>query len=366
MKLTKAAGRMKKESESIKVELSNSIRMRRLSRSITIDTDTDLEEQGEIEPYKSPKVLAETNSKAIGGNNQITIIDSVRTTRGGETDRELESGDTFDENSMMPMQSWNGGGNIHGNDGGENKNWEPIATPTGKNLYWYNWQSGESQWEKPVELENQPAKSALPLPSTPKTKDYRQAHDLWNILLKRSTVIAVKGDWQQMKDSQTNEHFYHNPKKMISQWELPKNINETSTATNSSEGNPLVTPKREDKKKEVVWEGIATPMGRNLYYYNWHTGESSWEKPNELKTPQGVKQKARILPSTPKSEDEKAAKKLWSVLIKRAERQRTSGEWSEMLDSQTGEKFYYNESTGTAQWEIPQLGKPWTSTTGTV
>ena len=88
--------------ESIKVELNNSIRMRRLSRSITIDTDTDLEEHGEIEPYKSPKA-----SNDIGSTNQIAVVDSVRTTRGGETDRELESGDTFDENSMMPMRSWN-------------------------------------------------------------------------------------------------------------------------------------------------------------------------------------------------------------------------------------------------------------------
>ena len=350
----------KEEKESIKVDLNNSIRMRRLSRSITIDTDTDLEEQGEIEPYKSPKVLAETNSNAIGIANQVMVVDSVRTTRGGETDRELESGDTFDENSMMPMQSWTGGANnmnsniANSNGNGENRKWEPIATPTGKNLYWYNWQSGESQWEKPAEVENLPAKNALPLPSTPKTKDYRQAHDLWNILLKRSTVVAVKGDWHQMKDSQTNEHFYHNPKKMISQWELPKNINESAetTSTTGAEQDGMITPKRKTNE-DVIWEGIATPMGRNLYYYNWHTGESSWEKPNELKTPQGVKQKARILPSTPKSEDEKAAKKLWSVLVKRAERQRTSGEWGEMLDSQTGEKFYYNETTGTAQWEVP-------------
>ena len=206
--------------ESIKVELNNSIRMRRLSRSITIDTDTDLEEHGEIEPYKSPKA-----SNEISNTNQIAVVDSVRTTRGGETDRELESGDTFDENSMMPMRSWNQS-NINQSllpgNGNQHRKWEPIATPTGKNLYWYNWQSGESQWEKPAELENQPTTNALPLPSTPKTKDYKQAHDLWGILLKRSNVVAVKGEWQQMKDSQTGEHFYHNPTQMISQWELPK------------------------------------------------------------------------------------------------------------------------------------------------
>ena len=79
---------------------------------------------------KSPKA-----SNEIGNTNQIAVVDSVRTTRGGETDRELESGDTFDENSMMPMRSWNQSNinqsSLPGN-GNQHRKWEPIATPTGK------------------------------------------------------------------------------------------------------------------------------------------------------------------------------------------------------------------------------------------
>ena len=94
-------------------------------------------------------------------------------------------------------------------------------------------------------------------------------------------------------------------------------------------------------------------MGRNLYYYNWKTGESSWEKPEELKTPQNADKKARVLPSTPKAEDDKTSKQLWSVLLKRSEQVKEAGDWCEMLDSQTKERFYYNKSTGDSQWEVP-------------
>ena len=313
---------------------SQNIRMRRLSRSITIETDTDLEEEGEVQNLEPP-------------SNEVMIEHSYRipqenvTTRGGETDRELESGDTFDENAMMPMKSFI---STSAAADGPRKKWEPIATPQGKNLYWYNWSSGESQWEMPDEVANegtQPKTQTL-LAATPKADNLQKSSELWKILLARSAVVEKKGKWNRMMDQQTKEHFYHNEQTGVSQWDLPNNYSQGADGS-------FATP----KKQTCVWEGIATPMGRNLYYYNWKTGESSWEKPEELKTPQNSDKKPRVLPSTPKAEDEGTSKQLWSVLLERSEKVKEAGEWFEMLDSNTKERFYYNKSTGALQWEVP-------------
>jgi hypothetical protein len=310
--------------------LSTSLRARRLSKMISVDTDTADDFDSEMD------TVGEDNGTTDRTSNEIVSLDTTaRTSRGGETDRELASGDTFDEHSFMPMQGYNVHHPLHNGQ----KQWEPIATPQGKNLYWYNWSSGESQWEKPVELTGDFNEHAKVLQTGTPTK---KSAELWNILLARSSTVRELGSWKEMVDNQTQEHFYYNPSTGISQWEPPKDSDDVS--------EDMKTP----LKERTVWEGIATPMGRNLYYYNWKTGESSWDKPAELKTPEGKHKKARILPSTPKAEDEGTSKQLWSILVNRSDTVKTIGDWAEMLDKQTNERFYYNRHSGTSQWEAPQ------------
>ena len=64
-----------------------------------------------------------------------------------------------------------------------------------------------------------------------------------------------------------------------------------------------------------------------------------------------------MLPSTPKAGNAVKAKKMWQVLRSRSKAIRVEGNWTEFLDEQTGEYFFYNSVNGTSQWEMPDAMK---------
>ena len=64
-----------------------------------------------------------------------------------------------------------------------------------------------------------------------------------------------------------------------------------------------------------------------------------------------------VLPSTPKASNSVKAKKMWQVLRSRSKELRHVGDWSEFLDEQTGEHFFYNSRSGVSQWELPDTLK---------
>ena len=69
------------------------------------------------------------------------------------------------------------------------------------------------------------------------------------------------------------------------------------------------------------------------------------------------------MPSTPKAGNAVKAKKMWQVLRSRSKAIRVEGNWTEFLDEQTGEYFFYNSVNGTSQWEMPDSMKNTSSTT---
>jgi pre-mRNA-processing factor 40 len=81
--------------------------------------------------------------------------------------------------------------------------------------------------------------------------------------------------------------------------------------------NPPALPLQ--NTKQTIWTTHTDPNGRK-YYYNTITKQSSWEKPEELKTPL-----------------EKALSKC---------------HWKEYTSN--GKKYYYNEETKVSSWEMPQ------------
>jgi len=82
--------------------------------------------------------------------------------------------------------------------------------------------------------------------------------------------------------------------------------------------NPPALP-LQNAPKPTIWTTHTDPNGRK-YYYNTITKQSSWEKPDELKTPL-----------------EKALSKC---------------PWKEYTSN--GKKYYYNEETKVSSWEMPQ------------
>ena len=54
---------------------------------------------------------------------------------------------------------------------------------------------------------------------------------------------------------------------------------------------------------------------------------------------------------------------MWQVLRSRSKAIRVEGNWTEFLDEQTGEHFFYNSVNGTSQWEMPEVMKVGNATT---
>jgi len=86
------------------------------------------------------------------------------------------------------------------------------------------------------------------------------------------------------------------------------------------------------------WIAYEDPELHSVYWYNVHSKESSWERPEAVR----------------KMQDEKleGLKPGWSKKMKNSMRIKKLGEWIE-YHGKDAKTFYYNESTGAFQWERP-------------
>ena len=89
--------------------------------------------------------------------------------------------------------------------------WEPVATPKGKHLYYWNNQTGESTWDKPVtdsKVKTSPDKKVLTSPAT--MAELNQSSSMWSELRSHAVVEYMHGDWECLLEHQANQRFYYN------------------------------------------------------------------------------------------------------------------------------------------------------------
>ena len=99
------------------------------------------------------------------------------------------------------------------------------------------------------------------------------------VLAQRSTRVQVIGNWHEFYDPMTKETFYHNSAQDEYRWEVPSDF---LTGGGSGDGNggsggglpqpmlqPVVHAATSSTNQPVqVWEPVATPKGKHLYYWN--------------------------------------------------------------------------------------------------
>jgi len=115
--------------------------------------------------------------------------------------------------------------------------WHEVRTPKGKNLYFFEANSGRSEWELPSGVVAVQEHGAA-LPSTPKGgKTFGfdnkagntaspsaigpQAAKMWSVLRGRSKQVRHVGNWSEFLDEASNEVFYYNTSEGTCQWECP-------------------------------------------------------------------------------------------------------------------------------------------------
>ena len=125
--------------------------------------------------------------------------------------------------------------------------WHEVRTPKGKNLYFFEANSGRSEWTLPPGVSTVKEQGHLP-PSTPKsgggfgfdsaaTKsntsgngqaamsvEPQAAAKMWQVLRARSKQVRHSGDWSELLDEASNEIFYHNSRDGTFTWEIPPEL----------------------------------------------------------------------------------------------------------------------------------------------
>jgi pre-mRNA-processing factor 40 len=74
--------------------------------------------------------------------------------------------------------------------------WEEVKTDEGE-IYYYNPETGATQWEKPAGFVGGSAPAAPAAPAKPKS------------------------DWTKIKDEESGDYYYYNEKTQVTQWEAP-------------------------------------------------------------------------------------------------------------------------------------------------
>ncbi|VEU34893.1 unnamed protein product [Pseudo-nitzschia multistriata] len=344
------------------------------------------EPKGEPQPQQQSAIPTEAESGADAAES-----DWVETT-------DPASGQTYYFNTKTNETSWdnpNAATTATEQESTGDSDWAELVDPSSGQTYYYNEKTGETSWEKPATSNGENTGAA-----TDATRDMEPSQ------------------WVEATDPGSGNTYYYNSTTGETSWEKPAELNaepespgkENAQGDNAgSVTDPVEEPKEEEPSPAVdapsdpvkeeadataegaesPWSEATDPNTGNTYYYNSVTGETSWEKPVEMKAEQEsqsttvddttppeetegddagtatdpaeepkeeesapevdppsepVKEEA----NTPHEEETKATKE--EVVANEAG---TRSPWSEAADPSTGKTYYYNSVTGETSWEKP-------------
>ena len=202
----------------------------------------------------------------------------------------------------------------------EEGQWSLRLDPETKREFYYNSQSGLSQWERPITFPKTAQRNKII------KKNKKDEVDMGT--RRRSIVIEDSGgDWVRMEDKTTRQTFYYNHSTEKTQWERPTSYDGGERSSKET----LVTV--------IGWVTKQDPTTGRDYYFHEGTGESTWERPVEMDSSSS--------PSVGGVVTDRVRRR--SVIVQRDE----TSSWTKMKDPNSNVEFWYNSVTGVSQWDIP-------------
>ena len=169
-------------------------------------------------------------------------------------------------------------------------------------VYFYNSVTQMSQWEKPPEFE----------------QEWLRSQDT-AALTSRSSKLRVADAWTEYEDDDGHRYFYNN-ETGETQWEKPEGF-DTEWLSNSQ----VTSRSIKTRDMGANWEELLDPVSGYTYYFNSETSESRWSlSPREI-----------IAPGTTSSEESGG-----------------SEEWVQYFDEEQGLPYYYKPSTDAVRWTL--------------
>ena len=84
-------------------------------------------------------------------------------------------------------------------------------------------------------------------------------------------------EWSAVVDDASGQTYYFNGVSGESQWEKPE-----SWVDEETEDLPAAPPEEEEAPSLSQWSEVLDEGSGQTYYFNTITGESQWEKPDDL------------------------------------------------------------------------------------
>lgn len=146
--------------------------------------------------------------------------------------------------------------------------WFPATDPNSGETYYVNERTGETSWDKPEAL--------LQLDNSPHNVAANEQKDEIQMLTNgpSQNENSLPPGWFAATDAQSGEEYYVNEHTGETSWDRPEDDNT----------NPPINPVSEEEGSLASgWFPVVEPGSGDTYYANEQTGETTWEKPISLK-----------------------------------------------------------------------------------
>ena len=231
--------------------------------------------------------------------------------------------------------------------------WVKMYDPPSIAYYYYNNITGEYVWDEPDDyieppkashhlIMNKEMKAALTIQNAYRKKQARRVLRAKAAAKHAEEQTPVDG-WVEQMDPHSGEYFFYNVDTGEQTWDIPEALG----------GDKL--PK---------YSKMYSPADVAYYYYNNETGDYVWDEPEDYVEPpkkalaahMTLNPEVKAALTIQNAYRKKQARRVLraKAAAKHAEEQTPVDGWVEQMDPHSGEYFFYNVDTGEQTWDIPE------------
>ncbi|GMH87233.1 hypothetical protein TrVE_jg6913 [Triparma verrucosa] len=216
-------------------------------------------------------------------------------------------------------------------------NWEERLDEGSGATYYFNTETEESVWERPPEMDA--AADPMPEPQTPQG--------------------APQHNWEERLDESSGATYYFNTETEESVWERPPEMdaapffddNAVSTPPMEGEGGGGGEDIVDDPEPYNPWDQRFDDASGQYYYFNEESEESVWEEPPEFTA--HAAWEVSVQENADRREAAKNAGGPTSVGEDIVDDPEPHNPWDQRLDDASGQYYYFNEESEESVWEEP-------------
>ncbi|CAJ1954685.1 unnamed protein product [Cylindrotheca closterium] len=319
--------------------------------------------------YYYNNVTHESSWKKPGVETDADVQDSEHTeTEHSEHDPDLQASD-----DMCKKE-----GEDQRNEDGETPqvDWIEAVDEASGQTYFYNTVTGETSWEKPVELmqsddegdkdeADDGADNDIDDAAPTNTEDDNEQDE----------GPGLPVNWTEAVDESNGQTYYYNTETQETSWEKPV-FTPSETLNDIADENELPAEEFEGEVQDASpsptvdepdmrhgesgfpsdWTEVVDEASGQFYYYNSVTQETSWTKPSvalDDAAPEAAIDE--MLPLTDSAAEESSIhfEEPESEKVVDADNKELPEDWIEAVDEGNGKTYYYNTVTQETSWESP-------------